>query len=234
MGPTALPSIRSAHTNRSRSKTGPLSDSGYKHAFVDFIKAQTWHWFITIPIGQCEDDDRVMSDLRKIEAILCGRYLTKRFHKLPDQARYSMLVVFEGEKKNGDRHAHPLVYVPKPIRRHISHDMAIGLFPQEFRFLWNQFRPDSRNPFKRPYRATDDHSDAKSSRAFDEIMAVTITPMTLARKVYVPKKVRLAHVPWSRFEFVRPPRSRHFDNKNLCEICNRDKQRRKHLHLKVT
>src|SRR5271169_2309912 len=97
MGPTALPSIRSAPSNRSWSKTGPLSDSSYKQAFVDFIKAQPWHWFVTIPIGQCENDDRVLSDVRKIEATLCSRYVTKRYHKLPHQARYSMLVAFEGE-----------------------------------------------------------------------------------------------------------------------------------------
>ena len=37
----------------------PISDKPYKSAFVDFIKSKQWDWFITIPIGYCENEDEV-------------------------------------------------------------------------------------------------------------------------------------------------------------------------------
>lgn len=223
----------SAPSNPSWSKTGSPKDSCYKHAFVDFIKGQAWNWFITIPIGQCENDDRVVSDLRKIEAILCGRYVTKRYHKLPDQARYSFLVAFEGERKNGTRHAHLLAYVPKPKRRNISYDMAIDLFTQEFRFLWNQFRPCSRMPFERPGCAGDAISNTLLNRSIDEMMGLRFQRATDTNTIYAVKDVRLNEAPWSRIEFIRPPKSKPFANKNLSVIRNRDKQRRIHLRAQL-
>ena len=110
-------------------------DKPYKEAFVDFIKSRTWHWFITIPIGLCDGDDVVLKRLRAIEAAFCGKYLVNRYHKLPDEARFSMVVAFEGDAKRGDRHAHILAYIPLPSKRRISQSMMIGLFPWEFRFL---------------------------------------------------------------------------------------------------
>ena len=116
------------------------SDKPYKEAFVDFIKSRQWHWFITIPIGLCDSDDVVLKRLRAIEAAFCGKYLVNRYHKLPDEARFSMVVAFEGDAKRGDRHAHILAYIPRPSKRRISQSMMIGLFPWEFRFLWNKIR----------------------------------------------------------------------------------------------
>src|SRR3954463_16299793 len=115
------------------------SDKSYKAPFVNFIKSMQWHWFINIPIGLCDDEDEIMRRLRAIEATLCGKYLVNRYNKLPDTARYSMVVAFEGEVRRGNRHAHVLVYVPSPIKRRIPHSMLISLFGTEFRFLWKKF-----------------------------------------------------------------------------------------------
>lgn len=114
------------------------SDDPYKRAFIDFIKSKPWHWFITIPIGGCESDDAVRQRLRHIEAQLCGKYLVNRYHKLPDEARFSFLVAFEGETTCGTRHAHVLVYVPPLFkkRRRISNAMLTCILQQEFRYLW--------------------------------------------------------------------------------------------------
>jgi hypothetical protein len=114
------------------------SDKLYKEAFVDFIKSREWHWFITIPIGLCYDDDDVLKRLRLIEAALCGKYLQNRFHKLPDHARFMMVVSFEGESKTGTRHAHVLAYIPSPTKNCSSHSMLVERFPSEFRALWKK------------------------------------------------------------------------------------------------
>jgi hypothetical protein len=50
------------------------SEQPYKSSLVDFIKSKQWHWFITIPIGYCENDDEVVKRLREIEATLCGKF----------------------------------------------------------------------------------------------------------------------------------------------------------------
>jgi len=115
------------------------SDKAYKKAFIDFIKSKQWHWFITIPIGLCDDDDVVLTRLRAIEATLCGKYLVNRYNRLPDESRFSMVVGFEGDTKCGTRHAHILAYIPSPTRRCLSHRMLMSVFPFEFRFLWNRY-----------------------------------------------------------------------------------------------
>jgi hypothetical protein len=56
--------------------------------------------------GKSDDEIREAKRLRSIEAALCGKYLVNRYHKLPDEARFSMVVTFEGEVKCGTRHAH--------------------------------------------------------------------------------------------------------------------------------
>jgi len=112
------------------------SDRRYKHALTDFITSMTWHWFITIRIGDCEADEVVLKRLRRIENELCKRYLINRYWKLPANARFTMAIAFEGERELGTRHAHMLAYVPQPTKKRISQEMAIGLFPSEFRGRW--------------------------------------------------------------------------------------------------
>ena len=183
------------------------SDRPYKAAFVDFISSKQWHWFITIPIGLCDDDDEVLRRLKAIEATFCGKYLVNRYHKLPDEARYSMVVAFEGETKCGSRHVHILAYVPPPTKKRFSHSMMISLFPWKFRFFWNKFTPAFKW-IEYPWEQ------------------IHVCPANTARTIYTVKDVRQVEVPWSRFEFVTPPKSAKFKNENLSVIRNRDQQRR--------
>src|SRR5262249_21925638 len=127
------------------------SDKPYKEAFVDFIRSKQWHWFITISIGSCDGDDEVLKRLRLIEAAFCGKYLVNRYQRLPDEARFCMAVAFEGDVKRGDRHAHILAYIPRPSKRPISQSMMIGLFPGQFRFLWNKMRMLSAPDFEKAW-----------------------------------------------------------------------------------
>ena len=187
------------------------SDRPYKADFVDFIKSKQWHWFITIPIGLCDDEDEVLRRLKSIEATLCGKYLVNRYHKLPDEARYSMVVAFEGEAKCGSRHAHILAYVPPPTKKRFSHSMMISLFPWEFGFLWTKL------PFRPPL------SEFRSNVLGSKYTSVAANT---ARTIYTVKDVRQAEVSWSRFEFVTPPKWANFNNENLSVIRNRDRQRR--------
>ena len=194
------------------------SDKAYKRAFVDFIKSKQWHWFITIPIGLCHSDDVVLKRLRVIEAEFCGKYLVNRYQNLPDKARFSMVVAFEGYTRRGDRHAHILVYIPLPSKRRISQSMMIGLFPWEFRFLWNKIRLLSAPDFERDL-------------VHDAWMDITFGPANAARTIYTVKDVREPEVAWSRLEFVTPPKFETFKNENLSVIRNRDRQRRVALGL---
>ena len=178
-----------------------VSDKPYKEAFVDFIKSKEWHWFITIPIGLCDSDDVVLKRLRAIEAAFCGKYLVNRYHKLPDEARFSMVVSFEGDAKRGDRHAHVLAYIPLSSKRQISQSMMISLFPWEFRLLWNKIcllsAPDL-DGGREQYPGED----------------ITFGRADTVRKIYTVKDVRQAEVPWSRFEFVTPPKFKTVKTKN--------------------
>jgi hypothetical protein len=192
------------------------SDKSYKQAFVDFIESKKWHWFITIPIGACDGDEDVVRRLRLIEATLCGRHLVNRHHKLPDEQRFSMVVAFEGQIKNGDRHAHILAHIPPSTKRRTSHEMMIGLFPGQFRDLWATLK-----------RASNKSTD--SVDWFDLLSEPDFKPITPNRKVYVVKHHRLRDVPWSRFDFVTPLKSKPFTNKTLSVIQNRNTQRRRAL-----
>ena len=185
---------------------------------MDFIKSKQWHWFITIPIGLCDDDDEVLHRLSSIEATFCGKYLVNRYHKLPDEARYSMVVAFEGEAKCGWRHAHILAYVPPPTKKRFSHSMMIRLFPWEFESLWNKLTSLSAPAFKR----------VQIERPWEQIH---FGAANTARTIYTVKDVRQAEVPWSRFEFVTPPKWETFTNENLSVIRNRDRERRSALGL---
>jgi hypothetical protein len=197
------------------------SDKLYKSAFVDFIKSKPWHWFITIPIGYCENEDEVLQRLRKIEAALCGKYLVNRYHKLPFEARFSMLVAFEGEVRLGTRHAHILFYIPTPTKKRIPQSMLSNLFPFEFRFLWNRFELAS----------AQSESEYRRARARDPWTDIKITAANTARHVYTVKDIRQDDVSWSRFEFVTPPKFKTFKNENLSAISNRNRQKRVDLGM---
>jgi hypothetical protein len=96
--------------------------------------------------------------------------------------------------------------------------MMIGLFPWEFRFLWNKMRMLS---------ATD-YGQAWTPNPWEDI---TFGRANTARTIYTVKDVRQAEVPWSRFEFVTPPKFDKFRNENLSMIYNRNRQRRAALGL---
>ena len=200
------------------------SDKPYKSAFVDFIKSKQWHWFITIPIGYCENEDDVLRRLRIIEATLCGKYLRSNYRKLPDEARFSMMVGFEGEVKLGTRHAHVLAYIPCPSKKRIPQSMLFALFPGELRFLWK----------KLDLLSAHTESEFRRARGRDPWADITITPANTARHVYTVKDVRQADVSWSRSEFVTPLRGKKFKNENLSVIRNRDRQRRVALGMAQT
>jgi hypothetical protein len=193
-----------------------VSDRPYKHAFVDFIKSRKWHWFITIPIGACDNDNDVLKRIRVIEAALCGKYLRNRYHKLPDHARFMMIVSFEGESKYGNRHAHILAYIPTPTKNCISQSTLIERFPSEFRALWK----------KVGLLTASDLEDTSVEQSFGDI---TFGPANAVRSIYTVKDVRQEEVPWSRFEFVTPPKFRMLKNDNRNMIINRDRQRRSFL-----
>jgi hypothetical protein len=208
------------------------SDKPYKHAFVEFVRSKQWHWFITIPIGLCDNDEAVLRRLRSIEASLCGKHLLNRYHRLPDEARFSSVIGFEGEAKCGTRHAHILAYVPPSMKKRISHSMLISLFPLEFRFLWNKYAPrHSFSPWFEerdfPYEIEDEAAKHKKTAK----PVLRFGPANIARSIYAVKGVRQHEVPWSRFEFVTPPKFEQFKNENLSVIQHRDRQRRAVLGL---
>ena len=159
-----------------------------------------------------------MRRLRTIEAMLCGRHLVNRYHKLPDDQRFSMIVAFEGEVKSGDRHAHILAYVPPSMKRRTSHEMMIGLFPGQFRYFWATLK-------RRESKTAMD--DIDGSKWFDLLSEPQFGSVTDTQKVYVLKNHRLAIVPWSRFDFVTPPKSKRFTNETLSVINNRNMQKRR-------
>lgn len=189
------------------------SDKPYKSEFVDFIKSKEWHWFITIPIGLCPHDETVLKRLRAIEAVFCGKYLVNRYHKLSNEARFSMVVAFEGESKLGTRHAHILAYIPPSSKKRISRSMLISLFPFEFRFLWNKLGLLSAPNFEKAWMKY-------------PWEGITFGTVNVARAIYPAKDVRQVEVPWSRFEFVTPPKFKAFNSENRRLLRDRDKHRR--------
>jgi len=94
----------------------------------------------------------------------------------------------------------------------------IGLFPFEFRFLWNKIRLLSAPAFDRPW----------VEYPWEDI---TFGRANIARTIYTVKDVRQAEVAWSRLEFVTPPQFETFKNDNLSVRRNRDRQRRAVLGL---
>jgi hypothetical protein len=189
--------------------------SKWKSEFVRFISEQTWHWFVTIPIGECPDDDELLRRLGIIEAELTGKHVSRKFGKLDDAARYRMAVAFEGDRASGTRHAHILVYVPPPRRKTQSHQLATAFFPMDYRQLWHHLQ-DNESPFD------------SAGKKLDKI---TFSRSNLARSIYAVKRVQQDQTHWSRFEFVTPPRYEKFDNENLRLIRNRDRQKRQAVGL---
>jgi hypothetical protein len=221
---------KSNSSNSQCAKCATPSDARYKNALVEFFKAKTWHWAVTIPIGLCEDDDSVLRRLRHIEAMLNGKFQTKRFHKLSDQKRFSMVIAFEGQYEIGTRHAHILVHVPTPIKKRISRSMMIALLPQEFRSLWTKLQGI---PTKQAFDTT--KALPWESKDIDPtavgMAGLHFETATIGQVIYAIKSIRLREVPWSRLEFVTPPRTTTFTNQNLSVVHNRNQQRRKLLGL---
>ena len=113
-----------------------------------------------------------------------------------------MVVSFEGDAKRGDRHAHVLAYIPLSSKRQISQSMMISLFPWEFRLLWNKIR----------LLSAPDLDGGREQYPGEDI---TFGRADTVRKIYTVKDVRQAEVPWSRFEFVTPPKFKTVKTKNL-------------------
>src|SRR5262249_17881749 len=119
-----------------------------------------------------------------------------------------MVVAFEGETALGTRHAHILVHVPTPLKK-CSRSMLMRLFPGQFRLLWHKTAPPT------------DHGSYWRLQ-----LGLQFGRANTARKIYAVKSVQGIEVPWSRFEFVTPPKTNKFQNENLSVIRNRDQQRR--------
>ena len=95
--------------------------------------------------------------------------------------------------------------------------MMIGLFPWEFRFLWNKIRLLSAPDFEKAW----------IQYPWEDI---TFGRANTVRKIYTVKDVRQAEVSWSRFEFVTPPKFTTVKNKNRNVLSNGDRQRRAGLN----
>jgi hypothetical protein len=121
-----------------------------------------------------------------------------------------MVVAFEGEKRLGNRHAHILVHVPQPRKKWTSRSMLlVNLFCSEFRFLWHRVTP----PAERQEAVLNPIGREK---------ALTFARADAARTGYTVKSVQGVEIPWSRFEFVTPPKAKRFENENLSVIRNKN------------
>ena len=140
----------------------------------------------------------------------------KSIPKASQEARFSMVVAFEGEVRLGTRHAHLLAFIPAPTKKRIPQSMLSNLFPFEFRFLWNKLELSSART----------ESEYRWAREQDPWADIKMSPANAARHVYPVKDVRQAEVSWSRFEFVTPPKWEKFKNENRSAIRNRDRQKR--------
>jgi hypothetical protein len=124
-----------------------------------------------------------------------------------------MVVSFEGESKTGTRHAHVLAYIPSPTKNCSSHSMLMERFPAEFRALWK----------KLGLLLASDLKDTSVENSFEDM---AFGPANTVRAIYTAKDVRQEEVPWSRFEFVTPPKFKTFKNKNRNMIIYRNRQQR--------
>ena len=185
-----------------------------------------WHWFITIPIGDCEADELVLKRLRRIENELCRKYLINRSWNLPANARFTMAIAFEGERELGTRHAHILAYVPQPTRKRISQEMAVGLFPSDFCCRWGLQNTSTNGGDS---NLTFVECGKNNRNETHHIKGIRLGEANNDRVGYTVKDVGPNEVSWSRFEFVAAPTSKKFLNRNLSVVHNRNLQRRRHL-----
>ena len=190
--------------------------SDYKRELVNFVRRLDWQFFITIGVGRCPEDEVVLQRLREMEARLSKRYVLNRYHKLPDEARFYMLVVFEGEKRLGNRHAHILVHVPHPRKGCPSRDMLISTFCWKFQFLWHTLTRHGECNLA-PWERIGGSTMFKFERANG------------ARQIYTVKWAQSPEADGARFEFVTPPKAKKFQNENLSVNKNRDRQKRRSL-----
>jgi hypothetical protein len=194
-------------------RNGNRATNEYKRSLVNFIQDLEWDFFITIGIGFCPDDDELLKRLRLIEAKFCKKYVMTKYHKLPHRERFSTVVAFEGEKRLGNRHAHILVHIPQPRKKWSERSTLISLFCWEFRFMWHQVTPFAERC-------------GSVLRPIVKDAPLTFGRVNAARETYTVKSVQSIEVPWSRFEFVTPPKAKTFENENLSVIRNRDRQKR--------
>ena len=201
-----------------------------------FVEGKEWHLFVTIPIDDCPEDDELLRRLRRIEAELCKNYIAKRYHHLPDQHRFSMVVGIEGEQTKGTRHAHTLIFIPACTpKRKVPHAMLLATVSMDFQFLWWRFSRTQKyrlHPWsieKQLFPWEIGEARYEKLKTIDQAPPLKISTANTTTKIYTTKLVREDEVPWSRFEFVTPPKFGIFDNKNLKVIRHRDRQRRKAL-----
>jgi hypothetical protein len=192
--------------------TGAIVSSSkeYKEALVSYIADQDFDWFGTIGIGFCPSEGETLRRLRLIDAIFSKKYLSGRYHKLPSDKRFFILVAFEGEQASGDLHAHLLVRIPTLLRKG-GRSMLLSAFPFQFRFVWDGLSSGS------------ECSALASLCPGDARNPIEFGSASLARKIYAVKWVQ-ASAP--RFEVIPPPKWRSFENENLKVIRNRVKQKR--------
>jgi hypothetical protein len=192
--------------------------TSYKQAFVEFQRQQNYDWSITLGMGSCPPDDETINRLTMIDAILSKKYLVCRYHKLPSDARFLILIAFEGERSCGSRHAHILVRIPTPLKN-CSRPTLLSRFPSEFQLLWDKLNPASVS------------STAPWPDPTGKSVPIEFCRAEVARTIYTVKRVQSVEEAWSRFEIVRPSHGTKFLNKNLSVIQNRDRQKRAALCL---
>lgn len=200
----------------------------YRDGFIDFIAKQYWHWMVTIGIGHCPSDEELLRRLRIIEAQLCGKYLSNSYHKLLDIDRYSMLVGFEGERTGGSRHAHILVHVPKPTKRHTSQALSILRFEWEFWTLWLKFNDNYEARLRpnwlvtgrmREIDVSSPQTNTNNGRIPVQLDRIGHTA-DRAKAYYAVKRVRSEEASWTDVQFVTPPKFKKFENANTRKIHN--------------
>jgi hypothetical protein len=92
--------------------------------------------------------------------------------------------------------------------------MLIRLFCWEFTFLWNLLTPPA------------ERQEAVLRPIVGKETPLVFGRANAARTIYTLKSVQGVETPWSRFEFVTPPKGKKFNNENLSVIRNRNQQKR--------
>jgi hypothetical protein len=140
-------------------------------------------------------------------------------------------VAFEGERRLGTRHAHILVYLPTPIKKMVSREIAVGLLPTMFRTLWDKFGPSNSRSLAPASKFRRPPGEDFTGPTIWERADLNFMPANEASVTYAIKDARRDDVSWSRLEFVTPPKYKRHETENLNVIRNRNKQKRKQLGL---